>query len=568
MAVSGVFDKLVSGLSLDERQSLLAKLKVQSNISDEPLYYDDRDTGPALDYEAGYTTLPWYYRLWYFIQSLFKARSPIDIFEERQISLLGEKIEERSPGLYDYEEKLLLPAFHRHLEKLKEAARFFYSALDTSVNRDKGAFFAFMGSLEMTEVHRILQEKTTPDFITEKYPEAPETELRQMAFQAMDDAFSLIAEEQRNTIYAAARSLNCLKGLSAFLYDRLLMAFNFSVAENGPICSVNVVRELLLSLNNILLSMKSVPPMHLLETLFVFILQEKAEEQGFDINRETSLLLAKAEEALAVIREFNKRVPLTWILRCAVRDMSLSPKEISGGEDWFVVYRDYWKRRIETLFSDFFRNRRRRELLNTFKYFLKGHGLKTLGNTASDLNPDGLPIKGSFALSFLLTFYTEVFTPDINKVLRPILIDGNFNEKEARVDFTESYNILIKLEDDIRKFEQQISTGGDYGKRYAQARQDMSSLQIKRRKIQLVLEEAEEDAERILDQVRKASKNMVNILTGILGKDPRNKYGPLSNLSDLAGRGNQFVNGLGESVLQFQKVVKLLDEIEAMEDGR
>jgi len=261
-------------------------------------------------------------------------------------------------------------------------------------------------------------------------------------------------------------------------------------------------------------------------------------------------------------------VSLTWIIRCAARNMSISPREISGGEDWFVVYRDYWRRRIESLSADYMKDYRRRELLNTFRYFLKGQGLKILGHAQSDTNPDGLPVKGSFALSFLLSFYSAVFMPTINKILRPILIDGEFHKKENRIEFTESYNNLIKLEDEIKKFEQYISPAGEYGKRYALARQDMSSLPVKRRKIQLVLEDVQDDVEKILQSAREASRNMVNLLGGFLGRDSRGKYDILTNLSTLAGKSAQYINGLNETVQHFQKVVKLMDDIEVMEDGR
>jgi hypothetical protein len=308
--------------------------------------------------------------------------------------------------------------------------------------------------------------------------------------------------------------------------------------------------------------------MPLLESLFIFLLQEQAGEPGFDINKEIRVLLAKADEALSVIRDFNKQVPLTAILRCATRNMGLAPKEISGGEDWFMVYREYWKRRIETLFADYIGERRRQELLNSFRYFLKGTNLKILGNTFSDANPEGLSIKGVFSLSFLLTFYSVVFMADINKILRPILIDGDFYKKENRTEFTESYNDLIKLEDDIKKFEHSISRSGDFGKRYAQARQDMSSLPVKRRKIQLVIEEASDEVQKILERARTASRSMINILSGILEKDTRGKYDTLANLSKLSGKGVNFVTGVGETIQQFQKVLQLLDDIDAMEAGR
>ena len=568
MAENMVFDRLVSSISLDERQNLLQKLKSHSSMTSGILYFDDNEGVAAGDLEAEYAALPWYSRFWYVILSFFKTKPPVIIFGDHQVAVLGQKIDERTPELYDYQKRMLLPDFYRQIEKLKEAARFFYSALDTSVNRDKGVFFAFLGSLEMADVHKRLEEETQPQVIAEKYPDTPEIELRQHAFKAMDDTFSLISPDQREVMYFAARSLNCLKALSSFLFDRLIMAFNAKNGQDGASCSVNVVRDLLVTLNNILLSLKAVPPMTLLESLFIFLLQERSEEPGFDVNKEIRLFLAKAEDSLTVIKDFNKKVPLAWIIRCAARNMSFAPHEISGGEDWFVVYRDYWRRRIEANFADYFRDRRRKGLLETFRYFLKGQGLKTLGNTQSDSNPEGLPIKGSFALSFLLTFYSAVFMPTINKILRPILIDGEFNKKENRVEFTEAYNNLIKLEDEIKKFDYNISPSGEYGKRYAQARQDVSALPVKRRKLQIVLEDAQEDVNKILDQARKASRSMANLLAGFLGRETKTKYDTLANLSSVAGKEADYNKGLSETLQQFQTLTKLLDDIEVMEDGR
>ena len=568
MAENVVFDRLVSSITLDERQNLLEKLKDQSSISGGILYFDDKEAIPSGNIEAEFAALPWLSRLWYFILSFFKTKPPVVIFGDSRVAALGQKIEERTPGLYNYHDRMLQSGFYQQIEMLRDAARFFYSALDSSVNRDKGSFFAFLGSLEMANVHKQLESDTQPEVIVKKYPEAIEPELRHSALKAMEDAFSLITEDQRDVMYFCSRSLNCLKGLSSFLFDRLIMAFNTKNAQSGATCSVNVVRELLISLNNLLFSLKAVPPMTLLESLFIFILQERSAESGFDINREIRLLLAKAEGSLTVIRDFNRKVPLAWIIRCATRNMSFLPVEISGGEDWFVVYRDYWKRRIEANFAEYFKDRRRRGLLEAFRNFFKGSSLVTLGNIQSESNPEGLPVRGAFALSFLFTFYSAVFMNSINKILRPILIDGDFLKKENRVEFTEAYNGLIKIEDDIKKFDHEISPPGDYGKRYTQARQEMAALPVKRRKIQLVLEDAQEDAEKIIEQARKASKSMVSLLNGFLGRDTKGKYESLSNFSNFAGKGDTYINNMDEAMQQFQTVVKLLEEIEAMEEGR
>jgi len=566
-----IFDRLVSGLPLGERQNLLQKLNSYSDISGDPLYVDDEKTASSGDLSSDFSALPWYYRLWYFILSFFKNKAPMDIFGDHQVAVLGKKIEERAPGVYDYQERMLLPAFYLHIERLKEASRFFYTALDTSVNRDKGAFFAFLGSLEMPDIHKYLEAETDPKAIAQRNPGITETELRQIAFRAMEGAFALITEDQRNTMYSAARSLNCLKGLSSFLFDRLMMAFAMKPAQNGMSCPVNVAKDLLVTLNNILLSLKIVPPMTLLQSLFIFILQERSSDPGFNIDREINLLSTKAEQSLAVIRDFNKQVPLAWIIRCAARNMSFTPREMSGGEDWFAVYRDYWKRRIDLLYAACQKDRRRRELLAAFQGFLNGAELKPLENIESTANPGGVPVKGAFALSFLLAFNTTLFIPEINRILKPVLLEGEFDKAENRLEFTESYNILMRLETDIKKFEQDISPSGDYGKRYAQVRQDISSLPVKRRKIQLALDDIRRESETILKQVKEASFSMINLLNGILGHDTKGRYGTLTNFTAIAGKDGLFTTEMDKTIQQFETLSELLngiDIMETVEDGR
>lgn len=558
---------MTSELSLEERKNLLDKLIGHSSISKAPLYEEPEEV-PVEDVETRYAQLPWYYRLWYFLLSLFRARSPMNVYEDQQVAKLGREIEESSPGLYDYQRNQLLTEFYKALQDLKGSARFFYTALDASVNRDKGAFYAFLGSLEMGDIHRRLNQETNPKTVVEKNPDVAEAELRQLALGIMEDALGGLTESQRKAMYYDARVLYCLKELSSFLFDRIIMAFSCGASSQDYTCTAGIVREQLITLNNILYSIRQPPPMTLLESLFIFILQDRLEEPEFDINGEMRNLLSRAEDALVVLREFNRRVPLTQILRCASRNLSLSPKAISGGEDWFIVFREHWKRQIEAQFSEYVGTRRRQEILNSLRYFFQGTNLKMLGNTASDTNPEGIPLKTAFALSFLLTFYSAVFTHDINLIIRPILIDGEFFKPENRIEFTESYNTLIKLEDVIKKFEREIAPSGDYGKRYGLARGEMSSLPAKRRKIQIIMEEVDEEAAEIIEQAAGAMKNMVNILGGILRKEPEGKYDTLVNMAKLAGKGTGFAEGIGDSIQKFRRALQLLEDIAIMETER
>ncbi|MCL2092638.1 MAG: DUF5312 domain-containing protein [Treponema sp.] len=556
------FDKLVSDLDPEERRILLGKVKGQVRFSTEPLYIDDDGSISLKDVRAEYAKLPWYSRLWYSFLSLFKGKAPIRIFEDTQVNLLGARISEKYPGLYNVQKGMLLSAFKEQVELLKEASRFFYSALDISVNRDRGAFFAFLGSIQMPDVHERLLRDTEPQKVMEENPRYNDGDLRQHCQKAMEDAIALIGDSHRSAMYFNARSLNCLKEISTFLFDRLIMTFSHNSSLGGQACSAGIVRDLLLTLNNILHSLKVVPPLPLLESLFVFILQERSGDTGFDIGKEVPSLLTKAERALEVIRNFNRRTPLTWIIRCSTKDMTYYPKEMSGGEDWFLFYRDYWKKTVDSACNEFLRDRQHRELLLSFRHLLRGGELKMLEHVQWEGNPEGLPIRGIYPLSFLSTFHPLIFIPEMSSYLTSLFNQGEFLRKENQMEFSEAYLSWMKLEADIKKLNQEISPEGDYGQRYAQTRQEMSALPVKRRKLQIILEEASEEAEGILASARSSSRSICNVLSGILGRESRNKYEPLGNLQKFTQDDSGFIKALDEMIIQFQKILQILDEPE------
>ncbi|MCL1927866.1 MAG: DUF5312 domain-containing protein [Treponema sp.] len=568
MEETGSFNRLVSGLDIEERTNLLEKLSSQSSLSSAVLYEDTPGEEGDFVAEDQYQKLPWYYKIYFFILSFFNSRPPIKLFENHVMIQQYREMEEKNPGYYNFQKDTLLSRFQEEMLNLRDASRFFYHALDASLNRDKGGLMVFLGSLEMPEIHKTIISNTDPAALASHYSDLNEIELRQKALKSLEDALSVISEAERNKMYKNARALFCLKQLASFLFDRLINSFVYDTSSQDNTCSAASVRDQLLALNNILYSLKTSPPIALLESLFVYVLMEKGNEPNLDIHNEMKKLLVQAETSLQTIRDFNMDVPLTKLLRCISRNPGLGPQNIGGGEDWYQVYRDRWKHQVEENYLNFTRTRRQRDIQNAFRYFLKGTNLKMLENMGSDQNPSGIVVKGNFCLSFLQTFYAVVFMGEINKYLRPILIEGDFTKKENRTEFTECYNNLIKLEDLIKRYDRDISPQGEIGKTYIQAKNDMTSLPVKRRKIQIVVEEAAHTAEHIIGQTKDAMTGMVKILGGILKKSADDKYDTLANLNVIAGRGTAFLDGIKESISHLKKTIQLLEDIDAMEAGR
>jgi hypothetical protein len=567
MEGSGTFDKLVAELSIGERRELLSRLRSQDAVSETPLF-SAGDLPAKVELERRFSECPWYYRLFLSFLGIFKNKPPLRVFEDRLLGKLGAKIETHSPGLYNHRHSLLLGGFHEELRSLKESARFFYDALDGSVVRDKGSFFAFLASLELDFIHRRLSTEADPFSYAATNSQATESDIRQATSHALEAILQSIDEDQRALMYRNVRSLLCLKELASFLFDRALSAFSFNADGQEPTCPAYLLQDQLSSLNNVLFSLEFPPSLTLLESLFVFDLQDRVDEDGFDLIAETRTLLLRAEEALSRIREFNQRVPLTAIVRCTTKNLEYLPHSITGGEDWFAVYRDFWRKHQEQAFASLIKGRRRDQLSEGIGAFLKGKTPPRLEYAASAANPDAIPVHSSFAISFLAAFHRIIFVEEINKPLKTILIDGEFYRRENRSEFTEAYNEILKLGDAICFFDSKLAPAGDLGKRYDFARAEVTALPAKRRKLQLVMQEADAEAQAIISNAMKSLRTLANVLGGVVGEETGGRYDSLANIGGLTARNGSLLPSLRNAVQKIEKTIQMMGDIESMESGR
>ncbi|MDR3301215.1 MAG: DUF5312 domain-containing protein [Spirochaetaceae bacterium] len=564
MESPNAFNNLASNLDKDEKSRLLNKLKMQSVLSEEPLI-GVQDPEKQEKTDAQFDRLAWYTRLWYWLLGLFTSKTPHDIYLNDLVAACGRDINILYPGRYDYQESLLKEGFRSEIASLKESARFFYAALDSSVQRDRGAFMGYLASLSLPDIHEALVENTDPNLLAGAHPELADTKLRTLALECIEKETAKITDDVHEIMYQNVRVLFCLKALSSFLYDRFLMAFKQNSGDDGAVCPVSIVKTQLIGLNNILFSMKKIPSMELLSALFVFTMQEHQNEQDFDEDKELQKFIQRAEKAIGVIRSFNKHIPLTKIIRCALRDLSWEPSELAGGEDWFAVYKNYWIESTQSNFAQWIRERRNKKLVEALEKYFDGGELLPLESSEADQDSEQIPINGVLLLSFLLTFHKRIFMPEINIIIRPILIDGEFCRQENRIEFTESYNVLIKLDDIIKAFDISLSASGDLGKQWAQISADIQSITIRRRKVHAITEQADEQVGKIVRNAYDALVSMEKVLDGVASVGHLTRYDTLTNLPKICGKGTTFMDGLALAIKNIHTAVQLLDDIKAVD---
>ncbi|GHT48846.1 hypothetical protein FACS1894102_2620 [Spirochaetia bacterium] len=565
MSENGTFERLSSTMAEDDKIRLLKKIKESSDLSDRSLL--DEETALQCDNnEMLFARLTWFRKILLSIVGFFTGKSPMSVFVSDIITKEGRSIDLAFPGVYDYQHDCLKEDFQIELKKLKEAARFFYTALDSSVNKQSGEFFVFLGSAEMPEIHKTLLEGTDPAVYVFENPKASVNQVRQTALDFVDHKLSTISGSHRDTMYKNARSLLYLKQLASFLYDRLILSFNKRPGDNSIICPVNIVKNQLISLCNILYSLRTTPSITLLSSMFVFIMQEHTNEDGYDEELEVQKFTKRAEKALDTIRTFNRRIPITRILRCSQKDLSYAPQEISGGEDWFVRYRERWMAKVNEEFNDFIISKRREHINHLYEDLFGGLEIESFENVQSKDYPDGVPVDEIQNIAILMAFHKYIFMPEINIVLRPILINGDFEKKENRVEFTESYSVLIKLDDTIKSFTVKLSGGGEFGKRWEQLNSEVQSVTVRRRRSSGLFEEIRYIENNIIKETYAQLIIMKKILTGIVGHKEDVSYGLLTNLAQIAGKGTTFVDGLNSGLEKLNKMVILVNEIRKIND--
>jgi len=562
------FHRLVSGLSQSDKKKLLEKIRVRTALSDAPLVDKEAEEKPDT-VEKRYEKLRWYKRLWYWFLGMISGKTPEEVFLNVLVSAEGKKIELLFPDIIDSKERLLKEKFQAELIKLKKAARFFYSALDASVNRDRGAFTGYLGSIIIPDVHNALTEASDP----EKPQSAADsgqsdTKIISRALERIEDIIIKIPEHERAAMYDQARMIYCLKELACYLYDRLIISFTKSEEQENPVCPLAVVSDQLISLDNILFSIRKAPSSGLLSALFIFCMEEHRNDSGFDQESELQKFIQSAGYAVSVIRNFRRNVPLTMIIRYSIRNLSWEPAGLGGGEDWLQVYRNYWIEAAKSRYLQWKLQKKEAGLAEESETLFKGVTLLKLNNIR-DEEGGGIPVSGALSLAFFLTFHKYIFMPVISASVRPVLINGEFHRRDTGTLFAESYNDLIGLDADTGRLDKALSPDGEFGKQWEQLNTDVQPVSARKRKIRIITEEANSAVNKVIAKADSALAAIHNIISAILAKTADGS-GVLDNFRRLQSTVPDITGSLEETVRLLDNAMRIrgiIKDIEAIKSG-
>lgn len=548
------------GLSDEERREILRKLEDSGNISVEPLH--EFISTDQVDLSTSLLSLSFLQKLIVFLKSIFQRKERLIVVEEHLLSRIAKKIDKDHPGLISWKEGEVNNLFYQEVSKLQNSLSCFGPYLKKALGNDKREYLAFLAGFELPVIQEELLKATDPFAIAEERVMESDLDVKREAETRMNSVFDEFTEDERQVMYANAKTLQYLNSLVFFSFDRILTSFSGYRSSAPESCSMIELRKPLSELLDILTSLGYPPGMRLLESLFLFYHQKNDEEGEDEIIDRIKPFTTGAEKALEQIRLFNRNVPLLDILKLINHNINYIPGKIGGGEDWYSLYKQFWKNRFEQLYEKFTLIRKKTRTTEEVKRYLHIEELPALSYYKSGTIEQAPPFKYELSLSFLLGFIKHVFLKEMQKTLKIVLWDGDFYKDQNRKEFTDSYEGIINSLKDIQALNSDLSSAGEWGASLEQIEKELIPPALKRKKISIITEKADSRAGEIVLKTLRNLELLNNVVGGILFGEVGGKFDTLSNIGQLGRReGQSILVTLGLVHKKSERAFQILKEL-------
>jgi hypothetical protein len=312
--------------------------------------------------------------------------------------------------------------------------------------------------------------------------------------------------------------------------------------------------------------MNDAPSAVLLRAVFLFDSGEKAAGPGAEDRLVNEI--KTASRALENIRGINRRTPWLSIARYVAADSRYSFSSPGGAEDWFALFKLFWRGRIDEAYKDFCLRRQQKEIDKEIHLIFDSVPVEAVENYT--VTVEGLEVSGPYAMSLCIakTFLHLALAGDFHRLLNIILSGGVFYKADNRKELAAALDTLGKAGSILEKFEAALAPGGNLAAALNRELKEKIPPSAKRRAIETVLAGANMDAAYLIKTLMEGLVPLSNILNGLLTGDVDGHYDTLSNLKTLGGEENETLRkDIGEALVMCRQVSEALGKLAAEEKG-
>lgn len=560
-----VFERLVLSLDASERQQILRQIAEASELQQT----EQIQNQPATDLLLGLTMSPqeklqeepFWVRLWFAIKAFFSQSSSYQLYASHLVVLLGRKLARSWEMYIDVPQRRFTAGLADRLGELRRTQAFFSSLL-SSYDNDKGGFYIVLATLLMNETAQAVAASANPFSVS--YLEEVKQDMRVSHLRKLESALSSIPDQDRSRMYQAAQSIEWMKSFCDLPLERVLMRFGTMPGDSRG-CLVESVGGELQSLVNVLSSARRIPIL-LLEALFLFSLQDRFDEAKTDIENECKVFVASASSYLSGIRDFKNTVPLADLARFAVQDVSWSPVPQSGGEDWFLFYKNAWKKKFDEQWASWSKLHRSAMLEKRITSFIDDDRIPDLANAPWKNMWIPLTLRRELSFKFVKGIFKKTYPQLMMKPLKILLIEGDFYRRENLIEYTDAFNNLEHMSQTVELFETRLSAKGDLGEGFALLQKEKVATVRGKTRLENLMLTTNSEVDMLLGKLISSFRSIDAVLGGVLAVQRGGPYETLVNLASIQGRLNEkFRKDLTSVRQKIQDACQILEEAEVIE---
>lgn len=555
------FERLATGLTAEERQNILAQMRPSDSQPTAPLRPVDEkldDVSEPLDVKL--KREPFFLRLFIWIKAVFSSTTPTVIYNEHRLSEIAHYIQKNFPGLINQKQSLILSPFYERLTELKTCADFFRPYI-FSLDDDDGMFYVFLSSFIMGEVTEDIKTNTDPY----SNPVTPviKQELRGSLLRKLDDIFEAIPADSKAQMYGAAKATEWMKQFVRLPFARLVTQFSSSDGRDTS-CPFGQMESEIDTFARILCSSLVIPD-EFLESLYMFALRNSRHANEGDMGRDAGEFLEKAHSNMGALQVFMTSIPVRSLGCLINNDSQWRAGEFSGGEDWFVKYKNTWKKMFEQKWAAWEADCKKEALLSTLKINFDIDSFPEFPQRPWQDLWNGVPFAYESTLGFLNWFMREKFSV-CELDLKTLLVQGSFVKKENYNLLSESFNAMVQLSISFQELERRLSAHGETGVLFKKFHEERSRTLQAQTKVEQIMRSLESDVSSLIHRFSDNARAIVQVLTGALGLSKDARFDTVSNLNKLKDKNNEpFFKKIEESKATIENALTFVAELEQLD---
>ncbi|MGI5084971.1 DUF5312 domain-containing protein [Treponema putidum] len=558
------FDQLVKSLSKEETQTLLETIQRSMEDFAAEAQPEEKATLSEKIREhqgIGIASEPFLIRLWLSIRSFLRSIPLKVIYNEELLKRMAKNLK-RSAGAYiNIHQNVYTGVFYTELKNLRKTQLFFTSLL-SAYDSGKGSFYMLVSSFVAPATYEKLMKETNPFSI--KIGSEVSSNIRTGFLRKIDAVFSNLTDEEKTEMYLCAQAIEWMKSFCSLALDKTLLRFNV-ISDSNATCQALTIQPEMEVLSSILYSKKNIP-YNLLQALFLMHAQETIIDDDSRMVKEVDEFVKEAIEALGAIRLFLKQVPLLDITRYIKKDINWMPYKLTGGEDWFIYFKQAWYERFNQKWSTWSYEQKKFNIKIQMINLLKVGDLESMKFCPWRNLWVECKFKKELPFLFLKTFFYAFYDEKLSNTLKTILVEGNFYKHENLNEYTTSYNVLEHRKGEFEKFENRLSPTGDVGTAFAKIRAEKTATLKNKNQIEGLMHTVEAEAKQLINSSIDALKSIELILTGILGGGKTSTYATITNWAIIAGSKNgHFREEVANAKEQIHTSINLLSLAEKLE---